>query len=83
MKITIEPSNSHGVYTAETDAESIDRVIEMFRGLLVSCGYHPETVDKNLPSESQWFPEVQDVDNEEIASQTEPYHHPFLNKELE
>ena len=81
MKITIEPSNSHGVYTAETDAESIDHVIEMFRGLLVSCGYHPETVDKNLPSESQWFPDV-DYDTDQIASQTEPYHHPFLNKEI-
>lgn len=81
MKITIEPSNSHGVYTAETDAESIDHVIEMFRGLLVACGYHPETVDKNLPSESQWFPEEANS-REEIVSQTEPYHHPFLAKEI-
>ena len=84
MKITIEPSNSRGVYTAETDAESIDEVIEMLKGLLVACGYHPETVDINIPNESQWFPEKEkDNDKEQIVSKTEPYHHPFLHKEFE
>ena len=45
MKITIEPY-SGGTYQAQNDAEHISEVINMFKGLLVSCGYHPVTVDE-------------------------------------
>lgn len=82
MKITI---TMHGkTYGVESDSDhgDIQEVIEMIRGLLVSCGYHPETVDKNLSCESQWFQETHDDDNEEIVSQTEPYHHPFLTRQI-
>ena len=41
MRITIEPY-SGGKYSAETDAEHISAVIELFKGLLVASGYHPE-----------------------------------------
>lgn len=86
MKITLEPSNSHGVYTAETEAEHISEVVNMFKGLLVQTGYHPKTVDEcfNEFEVESWFPEdnSEQNNNEEIASQTEPYHHPFLAKEI-
>ncbi len=44
MKITIEPY-SGGTFTASNDAEHIGEVIKLFKGLLVSCGYRPKTVD--------------------------------------
>ena len=57
MKITMEPY-SGGTFTAQTDAEHVNEVVNMFRGLLVQVGYHPETVD-NLFSEDleKWFKE--------------------------
>ena len=57
MKITMEPY-SGGTFTAQTDAEHVNEVVNMFRGLLVQVGYHPETVD-NLFSEDleKWFRE--------------------------
>ncbi len=57
MKITMEPY-SGGTFSAQTDAEHVNEVVNMFRGLLVQVGYHPETVD-NLFSEDleKWFKE--------------------------
>ena len=51
MKITLEPY-SGGTYTAHSDAEEITQVATMIKGLLVQCGYHPETVD-NLFNEHE------------------------------
>ena len=55
MKITLEPY-SGGVYTAQNDAEHIEEIVTMFRGLLVNAGYHPSTVDEYFPIEDEWFP---------------------------
>lgn len=54
MKITIEPY-SGGTYSAQEDAEQIEVVINMFKGLLVQMGYHPKTVDEHLITEEPWF----------------------------
>lgn len=61
MKITIEPY-SGGTFTAQTDAEHIDEVIKLFKGLLVSCGYHPKTVDEHLFDEEngQWYSDAEE-----------------------
>jgi hypothetical protein len=57
MKITIEPY-SGGTYTAQTDAEHINDVMDMFRGLLVQTGYHPQTVDELFSEDMErWFSE--------------------------
>lgn len=55
MKITLEPY-SGGVYTSHTDAEHIDEIVDMFKGLLVSAGYHPCTVDSifNETASGSW-----------------------------
>ncbi|MDC3298542.1 hypothetical protein OAU81_00560 [bacterium] len=67
MKITIEPC-SGGVYTAQDNAEHIDKVINMFKGLLVNMGYHPETVDNCLVTEEgNWFDSQEDEDIDEVA----------------
>ena len=59
MKITLEPY-SGGVYTAQNDAEHIEEVIDMFKGLLVNMGYHPETVDEYFLTEQNWFNKQED-----------------------
>lgn len=57
MKITLEPY-SGGTYTAQNEAEHINEIAKMFKGLLVQVGYHPNSVD-NLFSEDleRWFAE--------------------------
>ena len=56
MKVTLEPY-SGGTYTASTDAEHISEVVELIKGLLVTSGYHPHTIDDYFNTENQWFPE--------------------------
>ena len=72
MKITIEPnSNSKGIFSAETDAEHIDDVAQLFKGLLVSAGYHPTNVDKLFNSGTgDWYPESEPIDEHNLFQQT-------------
>lgn len=57
MKITLEPY-SGGTFTAQDDAEHISKVVNMFKGLLVQVGYHPQTVDSMFTEDIEtWFPE--------------------------
>ena len=54
MKITItNHSKSYNVETDEdVDAESL---ADMFKGLMVSMGYHPSNVDELFNTEYKWF----------------------------
>lgn len=70
MKITIEPY-SGGTWTASTEAEHIDDVAQLFKGLLVSIGYHPHNVDELFNTETgDWFPEKEPNDRENLLQQT-------------
>lgn len=70
MKITIEP-NSGGSFSAETDAEHIDDVAQLFKGLLVSVGYHPANVDDLFDLVTgDWFPKSKSIDQEDLFQQT-------------
>ena len=33
----------------------IDELLNEFKGLLVAAGYHPESVDRCIYTDSQWF----------------------------
>ena len=67
MKITIEPY-SGGTFTAENDAEHINKVVSMFKGLLVQVGYHPHTVDNLFTEDLEtWFPEPLNKSDETVA----------------
>jgi len=48
-----EENNLHG--------DHIEEMVEHFKGLLVSAGYHPNSVDQCFNTEYQWFNEVDDV----------------------
>lgn len=58
MKISLTTNNK--IYTIEDelgfDAVGIDEAVEMFKGLLVSAGFHPQTVDEYFEHESKWWP---------------------------
>ena len=73
MKITLEPY-SGGTYTAQTEAEHISEVVNMFKGLLVQVGYHPKNVDEMFTEDvDSWFPEIESKFSEqdyECHSQT-------------
>lgn len=77
MKITMEP-DSGGVYTSEFAAEHIEEVLQNIKCLLVNLGYHPRTVEQYIDLEDKWFTEKEQMDDYQIASQTEPFDHPFL-----
>ena len=55
------------IYSTEEDTPfgdgSINDAIEMFKGLLVSAGYHPTNVDEYLISDHQWFTDEERADN--------------------
>ena len=65
MKITIKTNNK--IYSAEEDLPfgdgNIDDAVEMFKGLLVSAGFHPCNVDDRIISEGQWFTDEERADN--------------------
>jgi len=63
MKITIEPY-AGGTYSSSNEAEHISEVVQLFKGLLVSAGYHPNTVDEYIRTEEDWYPEK----DEEVTS---------------
>ena len=78
MKITLEPY-SGGVYTAQNDAEHISEVVRSFKCLLVSCGYHPETVDEYFNDGEEWFTEEPDKSTEE---KVDDYLHNLYNQTI-
>jgi Tat protein secretion system quality control protein TatD with DNase activity len=64
MKITI--NNYGNTYSVESnDDHDIESVANMFKGLLVSVGYHPSNVDELFPTESKWFAKKETNSNEE------------------
>ena len=37
------------------DSYTIDEIVDLFKGVLVSAGYHPSSVDEYLVGEYKWF----------------------------
>ena len=54
MKITIEPY-SGGKFSGESEAEHIEEIATLFKGLLVAAGYHPRTADDLFNTEESWY----------------------------
>jgi len=65
MKISITTDNK--VFSVEDeygfDSVSIDKAVEMFKGLLVCAGFHPSNVDYAFNTEYTWFTEDERNDN--------------------
>lgn len=78
MKITVEPSTG-GTFTAQDDAEQIDQVINMFKGLLVQAGYNPQNVDECFYVEDRWFSEINDPPVSKTFSEKKKQIDSYLN----
>lgn len=55
MKLTITQYDT--TYSLETDKDDVGLVelLDRFKGLLVTAGFHPESVDQAIQTECQWF----------------------------
>ena len=62
MKITI---NCNGkTYSVETNDDiNVEGMADVFKGLLVSMGYHPCNVDELINAECKWFTQAEIDDN--------------------
>lgn len=54
MKISITSYDK--IYSVDTQSDGLplDQVVDQFRGLLVSAGYHPQNVDEYFNTDSNW-----------------------------
>jgi hypothetical protein len=55
---------THSIQSKE-DGLNVAEVVERFKGLLVSAGYHPNNVDEYFNTEFTWFPEGEEEEEEE------------------
>jgi hypothetical protein len=64
MKITIESYGNTFSWENEGDDTNLAELIPQIKGLLVSAGYHPKSVDEGFaPDAYEWFPEVRKVED--------------------
>ena len=68
MKITIQ--TEFGTVTTDRDVCQIEDVVEMFKGLLVSAGYHPHAVDQHVITDDTWFQDKSDESSCASSQQT-------------
>jgi len=85
VKITI--TNYDKTYSVECDNDAdIESVGDMFKGLLVSMGYHPSNVDELFNTEYRWFTQEerdQNMQGHIKYNYTDPDHPMYLAQEEE
>jgi hypothetical protein len=65
MKITIE--SNHGTFSAEYKDVTIIEMAMQLKGMMVACGFHPESVDSVFDPcvIDPWFSEKDDEDEDD------------------
>ncbi len=64
MKITI--TNYDKTYSVETDEDvDAESLADMFKGLMISMGYHPSNVDELFNTEYKWFTQEEIDENKQ------------------
>ena len=83
MKITI--TNYDKTYNFEYDNDAdLESIGDMFKGLLVSMGYHPCNVDELFNTEYKWFTQEEIDENRQGHTKynyTDPDHPMYLAQE--
>lgn len=66
MKISLTlHGNTHSVESADQfDGQDVYELVNQFRGLMVSAGFHPESVDRLFNIEEQWFTQNESDDSQ-------------------
>lgn len=60
MKLSLTIHEQTHSVESNDDHQTVDQLASLFKGLMVSAGYHPECVDRAIDVEEQWFPETQE-----------------------
>ena len=74
MKITI--NSNEKTYSVETDDDiNVEGMADIFKGLLVSMGYHPSNVDELINTEYKWFTQQEVDENRQghLKGDTNPF----------
>ena len=73
MRIIIEHTESNApwagkyIYESSNDSHSLGEIIPIIKGMLVSVGYHPASIQDYFRDDSNdWFPEHETPNAEEI-----------------
>ena len=82
MKINI---NTYGkTYSVESDEDvDAESLADMFKGLMVSMGFHPKNVDQLFNTEFEWFPEEElktNFDQKKVDERVQDYLHNLYNQ---
>ena len=82
MKIII---NTYGkTYSVESDEDvDAESLADMFKGLMVSMGFHPKNVDQLFNTEFEWFPEEElktNFDQKKVDKGVQDYLHNLYNQ---
>ena len=82
MKILV--TNYNKTYSVESD-EDVDAegLADMFKGLMVSMGFHPKNVDELFNTEYEWFPEDElrtEIDEEVLERSLQDYSNSIVGK---
>ena len=82
MKITI--TNYNKTYSVESDDDvGAESLADIFKGLMVTMGFHPKNVDELFNTEYEWFPEDElrtEVDEEVVKKGLEDFSNSLVNK---
>jgi hypothetical protein len=69
MKISITHYGNTTSYETERDDQHISEMASVLKGLMVSVGFHPSSVDDYfVGSEGEWFPELDEISMEEESN---------------
>ena len=64
LKMKISINNYNKTYSVEVDDDmDVESMADVFKGLLVSMGYHPCNVDELINTEYKWFTEEEIANN--------------------
>ena len=82
MKITI--TNYDKTYSVESDEDvDAESLADMFKGWMVSMGFHPKNVDQLFNTEFEWFPEEElktNFDQKKVDERVQDYLHNLYNQ---
>ena len=70
MKISIEHYGNTTSYETERDDQDIAEMVSIIKGMMVSVGFHPQSVDNYfMGTEGEWFPDLEEK-TEMMSSET-------------
>ncbi len=65
MKISITHYGNTTSFESERDDQDIAEMVSIIKGMMVSVGFHPSSVDDYfVGAEGEWFPDLERVNND-------------------